>query len=286
MVIFSYWHSPKGYPWEKVKDNIPYSLHWTTVNGRGCGKCKWNKFCLGCAVGKPTEKDEISLNDKGATIAVTWPEDAYQDMFAVKKRVYSLFIRLTTQEVIHQSYHRMTRKETEPLRLVMLVKITTGSIKQCFKDFTAPERIDGDNAWYCSQCKEHRAALIQHFIYRLPPCVVIQLKRFKVSQYSGKLVKISKLVEFPIEGLDFQRYLEDKSLTTKKKSETNNEVYDLYACLVCSLSNHLMIVEPLWQSGGGPLHCLFPQSRRWFVQFCLCAHLKAIGIALMIHEPI
>lgn len=131
----------------------------------------------------------------------------------------------------------MKQKEEAPLKCVLfaLLAHSCHSINQCFKDFTAPERLEGEDAWYCSDCKEHRPALIRQSIYRLPPCVIIQLKRFKFSQYSGKSVKITKLIEFPIERLDFAKYLDNKTLAAPKKGESNKDnphIYDLYACLV------------------------------------------------------
>ena len=29
------------------------------------------------------------------------------------------------------------------------------TLDQCFESFTQPKRLDDDNMWYCSQCKEH-----------------------------------------------------------------------------------------------------------------------------------
>eukprot|EP00956_Cyclotella_meneghiniana_P004479 scaffold5531_cov75-Cyclotella_meneghiniana.AAC.2 len=33
------------------------------------------------------------------------------------------------------------------------------SLDQCFESFTQPERLDDDNKWYCSKCKEHVEAM-------------------------------------------------------------------------------------------------------------------------------
>ncbi|CAN0074846.1 unnamed protein product [Discosporangium mesarthrocarpum] len=64
------------------------------------------------------------------------------------------------------------------------------SLEKCMDTFTAQEDIkDG----YCSQCKELRDASMKMDIWRLPPILVIHLKRFQYTTYSRR--KLRNLVK-------------------------------------------------------------------------------------------
>lgn len=53
---------------------------------------------------------------------------------------------------------------------------------------------------YCSSCREHVEMTKKLEIWRLPPIMVVHLKRFQYTQTYRR--KLGSLVEFPIEGLD------------------------------------------------------------------------------------
>ena len=68
------------------------------------------------------------------------------------------------------------------------------SIDDCFEEFKRPEILDADNMWYCNKCKDHVQATKKIEIYKVPPIMVVSLKRFKqekqrntgfLSMYSG-----------------------------------------------------------------------------------------------------
>ena len=53
----------------------------------------------------------------------------------------------------HPSHHECLKKKRE-------MEAARGvSLDQCFETFTKPERLDENNMWYCSNCKEHVRAL-------------------------------------------------------------------------------------------------------------------------------
>jgi ubiquitin carboxyl-terminal hydrolase 4/11/15 len=117
----------------------------------------------------------------------------------------------------------------------------------CFESFALDERLDKDNMWYCSKCKEHRQAFKKMALHRLPPVLIIHLKRFKksVNSYS-QYKKNDILVDFPINGLDLSSYTEG---STEKTS------YNLFG-----ISNHFGGV------GGGHYTAFCKNSLRnkWF----------------------
>ena len=58
---------------------------------------------------------------------------------------------------------------------------------------------------YCSKCKEHRNASLKTELWRLPPVLVVHLKRFQYTTYSRR--KLHNLVKFPVDNLDMSSYM-------------------------------------------------------------------------------
>jgi len=79
------------------------------------------------------------------------------------------------------------------------------SLEQCFDMFTRPERLDENNKWYCSTCKEHVRAMKTMELWRLPNILVVHLKRFEF-KHSFRRDKLDTLVNFPLESLDMSRH--------------------------------------------------------------------------------
>lgn len=109
------------------------------------------------------------------------------------------------------------------------------TLKDCFEEFKKSEMLDENNKWYCGKCKEHVQATKALELYRVPPLLVISLKRFKASKsrYSGMYGgsggggKLSTLVDFPIVGLDLAPYVLSSSESGAPL------IYDLFG-----VSNH------------------------------------------------
>jgi ubiquitin carboxyl-terminal hydrolase 4/11/15 len=78
----------------------------------------------------------------------------------------------------------------------------TLSLGKCLDTFAAEEKIEEA---YCSQCKAHRHASLKTCFWRLPPVLVVHLKRFSFSAYSRR--KLHNLVKFPLDHLDLEGYV-------------------------------------------------------------------------------
>jgi ubiquitin carboxyl-terminal hydrolase 4/11/15 len=126
----------------------------------------------------------------------------------------------------------------------------TVTLDHCLEMFTAPEQLGPEDPWYCNRCKEFRQATKKLDLWRLPPVLVVHLKRFS---YRGRNYisrdKLDTFVDFPIEGLDLSRHvlgpLEDPE---------QPPIYDLIA-----VSNH-------YGSLGGGHYTAFarnPIDGRW-----------------------
>lgn len=108
------------------------------------------------------------------------------------------------------------------------------TLNECFTLYTKMEELSGQDYWYCSKCKSHQASTKKFDLWKLPPVLVVHLKRFSYDRMYRD--KIDTLVDFPITDLDMAPYL-----INKKAGETK---YNLIG-----VSNHYGSL------GGG--HCRF-----------------------------
>lgn len=110
------------------------------------------------------------------------------------------------------------------------------TLEQCLREYTKEEILEDAEAWYCSQCKDHKNAkkLITLLSAQLPEVLIINLKRFEhrdVSSLVGRprggmsfREKIETYVDFPLEGLNVAPFCDDTS--------ADRTLYDLFA--VCN----------------------------------------------------
>jgi hypothetical protein len=145
-----------------------------------------------------------------------------------------------TDVQLHSSMQRREESSGDALRGL--------SLKDCLRLFTTEETLGANDMWYCGGCKEHRQAHKKMDVWKLPPIVVIHLKRFSYkSRYNRE--KIDLLVDFPLEGLDFSDFLPDT------QDPLSPPVYDLFA-----ISNH-------YGSMGGGHYTAYAKHRtdgKWY----------------------
>lgn len=100
----------------------------------------------------------------------------------------------------------------------------TLALSNCLDTLVKEEELTDDNMWYCSKCKKHVKGLKKFDIWKLPPYLIVSLKRFTFSRMHRD--KINTFVDFPLEGLDLSSYVLDE--------RANPAIYDCYA-----VSNHM-----------------------------------------------
>jgi len=94
-------------------------------------------------------------------------------------------------------------------------------LTSCIESFTQEEPLGKEDMWYCKQCETHVEAVKKLDLYRLPPILVMQLKRFNYNRLWRD--KISTLVDFPLTNLDMTAYV------LPHAPRRVPPVYDLYA---------------------------------------------------------
>lgn len=83
--------------------------------------------------------------------------------------------------------------------------VSQATLLQCIDAFVREEVLDKANAWNCSRCKKPRRATKRLSLSRLPPILLIHLKRFT---YRGPVTqKIDTPVVFPMRALDLSNYM-------------------------------------------------------------------------------
>ncbi|KAA1109051.1 ubiquitin-specific protease doa4 [Puccinia graminis f. sp. tritici] len=121
--------------------------------------------------------------------------------------------------------------------------ISKVSLTQCLDAFLKEEIMEKDDAWNCPKCKTRRKATKRLSLAKLPPILLIHLKRFSFKgPFSDKL---ETFVQYPLYGLDLSSYvpppLSPAALSNELKpvyedvatrSSPESNIYDLYA--VCN----------------------------------------------------
>ncbi|KAM9441851.1 ubiquitin carboxyl-terminal hydrolase 32 isoform 2-T6 [Salvelinus alpinus] len=159
----------------------PFTLRVVGKDGNSCAWCPWYRFCRGCAVDCTEERASVG----NACIAVDW------DPTALHLRYQTSQERIVEE---HCSVQQSRRAQAEPI-----------SLDSCLKAFTSEEELGEDELYYCSKCKTHRLATKKLDLWRLPPILIVHLKRFQF--VNGRWIKSQKIVQFPRERFDPSVYL-------------------------------------------------------------------------------
>ncbi|XP_070572719.1 ubiquitin carboxyl-terminal hydrolase 32-like isoform X2 [Ptychodera flava] len=166
----------------------PFVLKAVQRDGITCAWCPWYRFCRGCKI--DCIDDDFAVGS--AYIAIDW------DPTALHLRYQSSQERVVED---HESVEESRRLQTEPIDL-----------DTCLQAFTKEEELGEDELWYCSKCKEHRQATKKLALWRLPPILIVHMKRF---QYvNGRWVKSQKIVKFPKKQFDPSRFLASNASTS------------------------------------------------------------------------
>nr|XP_056721237.1 ubiquitin carboxyl-terminal hydrolase 32 [Euleptes europaea] len=159
----------------------PFTLRVVQKDGNSCAWCPWYRFCRGCKI-DCTEEGAYLGN---AYIAVDW------DPTALHLRYQTSQERIVEE---HRSVEQSRRGQAEPINL-----------DSCLRAFTSEEELGEDEMYYCSKCKTHCLATKKLDLWRLPPILIIHLKRFQF--VNGRWIKSQKIVKFPRENFDPSAFL-------------------------------------------------------------------------------
>ena len=111
-------------------------------------------------------------------------------------------------------------RKRDPCMDISLEINRAGSLQRALEQFTAPEYLEGDNAYKCEKCNKRVRAQKRFTIEQLPRVLTFHLKRF---EFGGFGSKINRMVDYP-ETIDMASYVEDGNGPPQR--------YHLYGVLV------------------------------------------------------
>ncbi|XP_039266977.2 ubiquitin carboxyl-terminal hydrolase 32-like [Styela clava] len=171
-----------------LQSQYPFLLRSVKRCGMLCGEgCPWYKFCCGCVI----ECNDESYFPESGYIAIDWDPTALHLRYqpSVERDIEN-----------HETVDQGTQGQRKPIDL-----------DHCLKAFTTEEELGADELYYCGKCKKHQLAKKKLDIWRLPPILIIHLKRFQF--VNGRWIKSHKIVN--VEKNDF----DPSKFTTKKMKE-------------------------------------------------------------------
>ena len=92
-------------------------------------------------------------------------------------------------------------------------------LMDCFRLYTSSEELSGNDAYYCSRCKDHKTCTKEISIKKFPEVLILHLKRFSGF---GRRSKLSTSIGIPTKG--FSPYKRDNQ---KQHAQAKVPVYDL-----------------------------------------------------------
>jgi hypothetical protein len=162
----------------------PFVLKYVDRQGYNCSKCNWTAKCSGCIV-DPNEQ-RIPEFIKYSNLVIEWDSDMIGE-----------FYDSTVNEMLKHKSTEIANKIDDENQIITL--------ESCLKKYHTLEKLQDE--FNCETCKIPRVHFKSLAAFRLPPILIIQLKRFK--NMGGQYRKQSTTVEFPLHNLDMAPYLQD-----------------------------------------------------------------------------
>ncbi|XP_057703169.1 ubiquitin carboxyl-terminal hydrolase 8-like [Corythoichthys intestinalis] len=145
-----------------------------------------------------------------------------------------------------QTCHRKSRTfETFMYLSLPLASTSKCSLQDCLRLFSKEERLTDNNKVFCRHCKAHRDCTKKLEIWKVPPILLVHLKRFS---YEGRWKqKLQTSVDFPLDALDLTQYVIGPRQTLKR--------YNLFG-----VSNHYGGLD----GGHYTAYCKNACRQRWY----------------------
>lgn len=120
------------------------------------------------------------------------------------------------------------------------------TLDDCLMEFIKDETLDGSNKYSCDKCKTHTNAIKNMKLFKLPPIIIIQLKRYKSNGFHQ--IKNNTNVIFPINDLSFDKYM--------SSFIKDNSKYNLFA-----------VTQQIGSLNGGHYiaYGLNPINKKWYL---------------------
>ena len=180
----------------------PFVLKYVDRQGYSCSKCNWLERCAGCII-EPTD-EPIPDFLRFCHIAIEWHSQMIEENYNP----------IANEIMRHVSVDKTQQDEEEQVI----------SLEKCLEKFHVKEQLS--EKINCTQCKEATTQSKTLEVFRPPPVLIIQLKRFK--QVGAQRRKMQATVEYPINNLDLSDLIGNEDFMKQLRIGC---VYDLYGII-------------------------------------------------------
>ncbi|XP_021208198.2 ubiquitin carboxyl-terminal hydrolase 32 isoform X2 [Bombyx mori] len=205
---------------------FPFTLRAVRADGAWCGRCAWPALCRGCAlplddrplvahadgtipVLKKRSGEEPPDEEPGPAGRPRQPPGAR----SASRPDGGCWLRAGSGRVLlavdweptalHLRYSSALERACAEHGSVRAGGARPAGLASCLRAFTRAERLE--QHYRCARCRSHQPATKTLQIWRLPPILIIHLKRF---QYvNDKWIKSQKVVNFPYRDFDPTEFL-------------------------------------------------------------------------------
>ena len=152
--------------------------------------------------------------------------ESHETSYTIGSSMHCVAIDWSSKALSHSYDEELFEHDVEEHSSVREISVDRTSahgtpLAACVEAFIQEEPLGKDDMWYCRQCQEHVPALKKLDLWRMPPVLVMHLKRFSYSRIYRD--KIDTLVDFPLNNLDMSPYV------LPNASSGPAPIYDLYA---------------------------------------------------------
>ncbi|KAH8268808.1 hypothetical protein KR018_007576 [Drosophila ironensis] len=208
--------------------DFPFTLRAVKADGLTCAICPWSSFCRGCEIrcnndfvlqGALPPINAASSNATTPKMNAKFPSLPNLETKRAPEYTTSLSYTPTTKyfedftiaidwdpTALHLRYQSTLERlwvDHETIAISRREQVEPVDLNHCLRAFTSEEKLE---QWYhCSHCKGKKPATKKLQIWKLPPILIVHLKRFNC--VNGKWVKSQKVVHFPFDDFDPTPYL-------------------------------------------------------------------------------
>ena len=219
-----------------------------------CSRCPWLARCQGCFV--PQSDDPLELLD-GETLAIDWHMSVFEELVDT-----AAIMKVTTHDSAVVGGSAALERHLP--------------LARCLEKFTETERLEG---FVCPKCHEDASMERRFKLWRLPPVLCVQLKRFKFDHVSPR--KLTNKVNFPKQGLDLEAFLasgrktaDGETLDGERKNtpvEVPESVFSIAALEEATGDSVPLTVEKEGDDGHGRVGCTV------YDLYAVVHHIGALG---------
>ncbi|KAH8405303.1 hypothetical protein KR222_004086 [Zaprionus bogoriensis] len=208
--------------------DFPFTLRAVKADGLTCAICPWSSFCRGCEIRCNNEyvlqgalPPINAMTNNPATPKMNTKCPSLPNLEAKRSPEYTTSLSYTPTTkyfedftiaidwdptALHLRYQSTLERlwvDHETIAISRREQVEPVDLNHCLRAFTSEEKLE---QWYhCSHCKGKKPATKKLQIWKLPPILIVHLKRFNC--VNGKWVKSQKVVHFPFDDFDPTPYL-------------------------------------------------------------------------------